>query len=90
MTSRHHHHRRRGRRLLSGDAYRQVRGKTSLAFDDLGERALKNIDQPVRLYTVRSASFSTEPTKLRSKLPQNNKMTLGACGRSQLPKFSNK
>jgi adenylate cyclase len=47
---------------LSGDAFRQVRGKTSLAFDDLGERSLKNIDQPVRLYAVRSASFPTEAT----------------------------
>jgi adenylate cyclase len=33
---------------LSDDAYRQVRGKTSLAFDDLGAKSLKNIDQPVR------------------------------------------
>ena len=47
---------------LSDDAFRQVRGKTSLAFDDLGERSLKNIDQPVRLYAVRSGSFSTEAT----------------------------
>jgi adenylate cyclase len=47
---------------LSGDAFRQVRGKTSLAFDDLGERSLKNIDQSVLLYAVRSASFLTEPT----------------------------
>jgi len=47
---------------LSDDAYRQVRGKISLAFDDLGERSLKNIDQPVRLYAVRSGSFSTEAT----------------------------
>jgi TolB-like protein/Flp pilus assembly protein TadD len=37
---------------LSDDAYRQVRGKTSFAFDDLGERSLKNIDRPVRLYAV--------------------------------------
>jgi adenylate cyclase len=47
---------------LSDDAYRQVRGKTALAFDDLGERSMKNIDRPVRLYAVRSASFSTEVT----------------------------
>jgi TolB-like protein len=47
---------------LSDDAYRQVRGKTSLAFDDLGERSLKNIHQPVRLYAVRSTLFSTEAT----------------------------
>jgi len=47
---------------LSDDAYRQVRGKTPFVFDDLGEKSLKNIDRPVRLYAVRSASFSTEPT----------------------------
>jgi adenylate cyclase len=45
---------------LSDDAFRQVCGKTSFVFDDLGERSLKNIDRPVRLYAVRSASFSTE------------------------------
>jgi adenylate cyclase len=49
---------------LSDDAFRQVRGKTSLAFDDLGERSLKNIDRPVRLYAVRSASFSVEATAM--------------------------
>jgi hypothetical protein len=46
---------------LSGNAFEQVRGKTGFAFDDLGERSLKNIDRQVRLYAVRSASFSTEP-----------------------------
>jgi adenylate cyclase len=49
-----------GEVYLSEDAYRQVRGKTSFAFDDLGEKSLKNIERPVRLYAVRSASFSTE------------------------------
>jgi adenylate cyclase len=39
-----------------------VRGKTSFAFDDIGEKSLKNIDRPVRLYAVRSASFSTDTT----------------------------
>ena len=43
---------------LSDDAYRQVRGKTAFAFDDLGERSLKNIDRPVRIYSVRSAVAS--------------------------------
>jgi len=41
---------------LSGSAYEQVRGKTTFAFDDLGERSLKNIDRPVRLYAARSAT----------------------------------
>jgi adenylate cyclase len=41
---------------LSGNAFEQVRGKTGFAFDDLGERSLKNIDRPVRLYAARSTS----------------------------------
>lgn len=39
---------------LSGSALDQVRGKTTFAFDDLGERSLKNIERPVRLYAARS------------------------------------
>jgi adenylate cyclase len=46
---------------LSGSAFEQVRGKTSLAFDDVGDRSLKNIDRPVRLYALRSAVSSTAP-----------------------------
>lgn len=38
---------------LSGSAFEQVRGKVGFAFDDLGEKTLKNIDRPVRLYAVR-------------------------------------
>ena len=38
---------------LSGNAFEQVRGKTEFAFDDLGEKSLKNIDRPVRLYAAR-------------------------------------
>src|SRR5204863_7172508 len=41
---------------LSDDAFRQVRGKTAFAFDDLGEKSLKNIDRPARLYAVRSGA----------------------------------
>jgi len=40
--------------FLSGSAFEQVPGKTEFAFDDLGERSLKNIEQPLRLYAVRS------------------------------------
>ena len=51
-----------GRVYLSDDAYRQVRGKTTFSFDDLGERALKNIDRPVRLYSVAvPGSTKTKP-----------------------------
>jgi adenylate cyclase len=40
---------------LSSSAFEQVRGKTSFAFDHLGEKQLKNIDRPVRLYAVQAA-----------------------------------
>jgi TolB-like protein/Tfp pilus assembly protein PilF len=35
---------------ISSDAYRQVLGKIDLAFEDSGERTLKNIAEPVRAY----------------------------------------
>jgi TolB-like protein/class 3 adenylate cyclase len=40
---------------LSGTAFEQVRGKIEFAFDDLGEKSLKNIERPVRLYAARFA-----------------------------------
>ena len=53
---------------LSGSAFEQVRGKTDFAFDDLGERSLKNIARPVRLFAVRAppseeATASTEASR---------------------------
>jgi adenylate cyclase len=48
---------------LSGNAYEQVRGKTAFAFDDLGERALKNIDRPVRLFSARTAAAPAASVK---------------------------
>jgi adenylate cyclase len=36
--------------VLSGDAYRQIKGKLDATFDDLGERAIKGFDEPVRVY----------------------------------------
>ncbi|MHC4093635.1 MAG: adenylate/guanylate cyclase domain-containing protein, partial [Planctomycetota bacterium] len=37
---------------LSDDAYRQVRGRLEVAFGDLGEQALKNVAEPLRVYRV--------------------------------------
>src|SRR5262249_41577950 len=37
---------------ISSSAHDQVRGKLATTFNDLGERNLKNIDRPVRVYTV--------------------------------------
>jgi adenylate cyclase len=38
--------------LLSASAFEQVRGKQGLAFEDLGEQDLKNIERPVRAFRV--------------------------------------
>src|ERR1700722_1622120 len=37
---------------LSEDAYRQVKGRLDLAVTDLGETRLKNIAEPIRVYSV--------------------------------------
>jgi len=56
---------------LSGNAFEQVRGKTGFAFDDLGERALKNIERPVRLFAARSAlSPSVLSAKPAAEVPK--------------------
>lgn len=44
--------------VVSGDAYRQVENKLDLAFEDMGERQLKNIDQAVRVYRVEPSTRS--------------------------------
>src|SRR5208337_686662 len=38
---------------LSEDAYRQVKGRLDLAITDLGPTQLKNIAEPVRVYSLR-------------------------------------
>ncbi len=37
---------------ISGSVFDQVKGKVALDFADLGERQVKNIDQPVRVYRI--------------------------------------
>src|ERR1700686_5490600 len=37
---------------ISDDAYRQIRGKVEIAFNDIGEQALKNIAEPMRVWRV--------------------------------------
>jgi adenylate cyclase len=40
---------------ISDDAYRQIRGKIDIAFDDIGEQTLKNIAEPMRAWRMRLA-----------------------------------
>jgi len=48
---------------LSEDAYRQVRDRIKEEFVDLGEKALKNIARPVRVYEIK---IDSEPSALLS------------------------
>jgi TolB-like protein/class 3 adenylate cyclase len=45
---------------ISEDAYRQVRDRLDLSFDDLGEQQVKNIARPVRVYRVRDAGTTSK------------------------------
>jgi len=46
---------------LSDNAYRQIKGKLSIDVTDMGERELKNIAQPVRVYGIRPAGAAAAP-----------------------------
>jgi adenylate cyclase len=46
--------------LISSTVYDQVRGKLPVTFEDVGERQVKNIEQPVRIYRVRIAGASSK------------------------------
>jgi adenylate cyclase len=51
---------------VSDDAYRQIRGKVDIAFDDIGQQTLKNIAEPMRAWHIRLAGAATA---IRSSLP---------------------
>src|SRR5580698_4106525 len=53
---------------ISDDAQRQIRGKIDIAFDDIGEQALKNIAEPMRAWHVRL--IGEAPPAIRSRPPQ--------------------
>ena len=62
---------------VSGNAFEQIRGKTNFTFDNLGEKTLKNIERPVRLYAVRGAtSAATTTTATVSAMPPDNSRPL--------------
>jgi adenylate cyclase len=58
---------------ISGAAYEQVRGKLDVAFEDMGEQSLKNIERPVRVYRVAigivGANTSLSSSAERTTLP---------------------
>ena len=46
--------------LVSNTVYDQVRGKLPFTFEDVGERQVKNIEQPVRMYRLHIPGASSE------------------------------
>jgi TolB-like protein/class 3 adenylate cyclase len=56
-----------GQVLISSTAYDHVRGKIEAEFVDLGEKDLKNIARPVRIYAVRINSAGPAPAPSASE-----------------------
>ena len=56
---------------ISGKVYEEVRNKLSIAFEDLGEQAVKNIPEPVRVFRVpvRTAGAETVVTDRKGTSP---------------------
>jgi TolB-like protein len=57
---------------LSGDAYRQSKGKIEAGFEDLGEQNLKNVAEPVSIYRIAvdgSGTAAALPAKVPLPLP---------------------
>jgi adenylate cyclase len=55
--------------LVSNTVYDQVRGKLPLTFEDLGERQVKNIEQPVRIYRLDIPATSSEAVSTLVRRP---------------------
>ena len=59
---------------LSEDAYRQVKGRLDLAVSDLGQTQLKNIAEPIRVYSLRvgAAAACADGTRQMQWILQNS------------------
>ena len=63
--------------ILSEDAYRQVRGRLDLAVSDLGPTQLKNIAEPIRVYSLDvGARPATAPASEKSAPPRLSMVVL--------------
>jgi adenylate cyclase len=62
--------------LVSRAVHDQVRDRLDLAFEDLGERELKNIARPVRVYRVRTPAESKAAPALGDALPLPDKPSI--------------
>src|SRR6266849_5360403 len=55
--------------LVSNTVHDQVRGKLPFTFEDVGERQVKNIEQPVRTYQLHIPSASAETVSTPARRP---------------------
>ena len=63
---------------LSEDAYRQVKSRLDLAVSDLGAIQLKNIAEPVRVYSLEVGKPQAKPTKPAPSTRRSIPVLLGA------------
>jgi len=64
---------------VSDDAHRQIRGKISAGFDDLGPQTLKNIAEPMRAWRIRIGSEAAPapvPGPAKASAPPNRPVAL--------------
>ena len=53
--------------MISGAAYEHIRGRIDAEFADLGEKDLKNIARPVRVYALRVSQHAARPSPRRAR-----------------------
>jgi TolB-like protein/class 3 adenylate cyclase len=58
-----------GGMLVSHTVYDQVRGKLPFTFEDMGERQVKNIEQPVRMYQLHMPGVSSKAVATLGRRP---------------------
>ena len=59
---------------ISANAFEQVRSKTPFTFTNLGERTLKNIDRPVRVYAANLSNLGTVAPVVLTAAPDIKKL----------------
>jgi adenylate cyclase len=67
--------------LISGAAYEHTRGRIDADFVDLGEKALKNIERPIRVYSLQvgappQAKVGTDPQATENPLEPKRRSVL--------------
>ena len=70
--------------LISGTAYDHVRGRIDADFVDLGEKDLKNIARPVRVYALKTGSESAAPASVSEPNTQGRRASRSSSCRSPI------